>query len=305
MARQTSPTRMTKQALVLELLRAGQTGEDVQKKTRGELIDQVRDLREETGAKARTDAAASPDAPEITDPTWPAFVLKHFVDDELEGKNPRLEGLRRVAELLLGSIAEEDCKLVQAPSPENGMRAAVKAKIVFRSQTEGGLNRIFTGLGGAGPDNCTDEFGRFPVAMAETRAKGRAFRSALRLRRVVAAEEVAGAPSNPDVADDQAIHVGQVSVLALLAERQKISLPALLAKMGIDKTDLRQLTRGEGIAVAKAINDLRMSSGPNPAAGQSSPKAVEAPPREITKKRRGKRKVKQAPSGTPMVQKPK
>jgi len=119
--------------------------------------------------------------------------------------------------------------------------------------------KTFTGLADASPDNCTDEFGRFPVAMAETRAKGRAFRAALRLRRVVAAEEVAGMPLDGESLDEQAIQVGQVNIISMLAERQKVSIPALLKHLGIEKGDLRKLTRAEGLFVAKNLNEMRES----------------------------------------------
>lgn len=273
------PSRMKKHELVAELLEYGYTHDDLMKVKRPRLAKLVAENRrgaaaghamataEESdegaslspgGAASESGSDSQPDdrrhVPEMTDPGWAQFVLGQFADDELDERNPRVEGLRRVAELLLGEIVEEECDLIQAPCAENGMRASAKARVTFHKD---GLSKTFTGLADAGPDNCTDEFGRFPVAMAETRAKGRAFRAALRLRRVVAAEEVAGMLLDGESLDNHAIQVGQVNIISMLAERQKISIPALLKHVGIEEGDLKKLTRAEGLLVAKSLNDLR------------------------------------------------
>ena len=281
-----APSRMKKSDLVAELLDYGYTHDDLMKTKRRRLAQLVAENRQgHAAAEAMATATASeepdgtgptakgesntapepaadgsaddgPEPPEMTAPDWAQYVLGQFAADELDEQNPRVEGLRRVAELLLGEIVEEECDLIQCPDPANGMRASVKARITFLKD---GLTKTFTGLADAGPDNCTDEFGRFPVAMAETRAKGRAFRAALRLRRVVAAEEVAGMPLDGESLDEQAIQVGQVNIITMLAERQKVGVPALLKHLGIEKADLKKLTRAEGLLVARMLNEMRHS----------------------------------------------
>ena len=74
------------------------------------------------------------------------------------------------------------------------MRASVKARITFLKE---GLTKTFTGLADAGPDNCTDEFGRFPVAMAETRAKGRVLSVGMRSRDFGRGEARSGRIADP------------------------------------------------------------------------------------------------------------
>ena len=281
-----APSRMKKDDLVAELLEYGYTHDDLMKMKRRRLAQLVSENRQgRVAADAMATATASeepddtgptakgesnmalepaadgnvgdgPELPEMTAPGWAQYVLGQFADDELDEQNPRVEGLRRVAELLLGEIVEEECDLIQCPDPANGMRASVKARITFLKD---GLTKAFTGLADAGPDNCTDEFGRFPVAMAETRAKGRAFRAALRLRRVVAAEEVAGMPLDGESLDEQAVQVGQVNIISMLAERQKVAIPALLKHLGIEKGNVKKLTRAEGLLVAKTLNEMRES----------------------------------------------
>ena len=50
-----------------------------------------------------TDVIAS-DAPAMTDPEWNDYVMSMFTDKEMYNGNPLVNGLRRVAEVVLGPI---------------------------------------------------------------------------------------------------------------------------------------------------------------------------------------------------------
>jgi hypothetical protein len=128
----------------------------------------------------------------MSDPGWTAYVIGKLVSDELEGQNPRVEGLRRVAEELLGEIMEEGYDLVSPPTAENDNRACVKAWVIF--DTDAGRKR-FEGLADVSLLNCDENFAKFPTSTVESRAKGRCFWAALHLKRVIAAEDVDG--NNP------------------------------------------------------------------------------------------------------------
>ncbi len=144
------------------------------------------------------------------DPGWTQFVIGKFMDDEVDGKNPRVEGLRRVSGELVGELIEEGCDLVSAPTEENRFRACVKAWGVFL--TPNGRTKRFEALADAHSENCFEDYATYLVAMADTRAKGRMFRNALCLRRVVAAEEVSKTTSfMGDIQKGGAIHTRQVS----------------------------------------------------------------------------------------------
>ena len=159
--------------------------------------------------------------PSPNDPEWTQFVLGKFLDDEVEGKNPRVEGLRRVAGELVGEIIEEGCDLVAAPTEENRFRACVKAWGVFL--TKDGLQKRFEALADAHSGNCSDDYMTYLVAMADTRAKGRMYRIALGLRRVVAAEEVSKTlASADDIKQGGAIHSGQISFVQYKASSEFI-----------------------------------------------------------------------------------
>ncbi len=167
-----------------------------------------------------------------SDPEWTQYVLGKFLDDEIDGQNPRVEGLRRVAGELVGELLEEGCDLITAPTEDNRFRACAKAWGVFL--TPEGRTKRFEALADAHSQNCLEDYATYLVAMADTRAKGRMYRNALCLRRVVSAEEVSKTmASASDVQPGGKIHAGQVTMLRLISDRHNFSLPELLDELAI------------------------------------------------------------------------
>ena len=124
---------------------------------------------------------------------WKDYLLAQFEDSEMEGGNPTVAGLRRVTEKVLGSIIGCDSDVKQCPSIDNNQRATVTYSITIQ-----GINGVmkFAGSADASMSNIDDKmFQRYPVAMAETRAESRAYRHALGLYGICAAEEIDNNPA--------------------------------------------------------------------------------------------------------------
>ncbi len=191
------------------------------------------------------------DPPSPSSPLWTQYVLSQFQDDELDGECPRVEGLRRVADELLNGILEEGCDLIMSPSPDNGFVACAKAWVVF------GNGKRFEALADASPNNCSSEFAIFPVAMADTRAKGRVYRAALMLKKIIAAEEKCDI--NNIINRDENIRTGQISAIRILSERLKINPLELINKLFNEKkyADVKMLNFNEAQEVIKELNKLR------------------------------------------------
>lgn len=68
--------------------------------------------------------------------------------------------------------------LIQVPTDANGKTAIVQAVATFAPISEGGPPRQFSGLGDAGPHNVGPKIAGATLRMAETRAMGRALRTA-------------------------------------------------------------------------------------------------------------------------------
>jgi hypothetical protein len=123
-------------------------------------------------------------SPLPTDPKWNDYVLSLFEKNELFDKMPLTNGLRRVAELLMGRIVFSGPSQVFPPQSGNEIG---RSTVVWKIQFEDGST--FCDVADSWEGNTDDMFCVYSTATAATRAEGRALRKALRLR-VVAAEEV-------------------------------------------------------------------------------------------------------------------
>lgn len=280
MSTKSPPTRLKKNELKEMLLQMGHNPDDINGMKRPALLELF--TSEDLGQSAEAalgDVAVEEDkttpadpeqrflsndesvseVPDRCDKEWTQYVLGRFLDDELDGENPRVDGLRRVAQELVGTITEEGCDLVACPTVENGMRACVKAWVVFKN------GQRFEALADASPVNITgEEYVIYLTAMADTRAKGRCLRNALGLKRVVAAEEVSNRVGlGVDGNSDAAIHTGQITAMHLVANRIKVSIPKLLEDMKIEcvslengSPNLKSLKHEEAVSILQKLQEL-------------------------------------------------
>lgn len=204
------------------------------------------------------------DDPTPNDPEWTQYVIEKFLPDEVDGKNPRVDGLRRVAGKLVGELIEEGCDLVATPSEDNRFRACVKAWGVFVNSE--GIQKRFEALADAHAENCLEDYATYLVAMADTRAKGRMFRNALCLRRTVAAEEINKTMAiTADIQPGGAIHIGQISMIRLIADRYNFSIPKVLDELEIEyklhentgDVNLQAIRYEDALAVVKKMREMR------------------------------------------------
>jgi hypothetical protein len=114
------------------------------------------------------------------------------------------------------------------------------------------------------PQNCPEEYLKYAVSTCETRARGRCFRVALKLRKTLAAEEVGGEakPSMLTRPRESVIAPVQLTAIRLLASRMKLGLPKVLAAAGVSKSDLTTLTYDEGTVVTQFLNGLQGKAVP-------------------------------------------
>lgn len=202
--------------------------------------------------------------PTPNDPEWTQYVLGKFLEDEVDGQNPRVEGLRRVAGELVGELIEEGCDLVASPTTDNNFRACAKAWGIFL--TPDGREKRFEALADAHSENCFEDFATYLVAMADTRAKGRMFRNALCLRRVVAAEEISKTVAmSADIQKGGTIHTSQISLIRLMADRHNFTISKILDDLGIQyelnentgDVNLQSLAYEDAMVVAKEMRKMR------------------------------------------------
>lgn len=167
--------------------------------------------------------------PDITDYEWHDYVMSHFQPSELLNGHPSTDALRRVGELLLGEL-NISCTYIQIPNSDNENRAVVSCKISY-GDTGGVLEenvRFVQDLADADRSNTPKQFHNYLLATASTRAEGRCLRKALRLRKVLAAEELSETVEENDNA------YGTVKIDDKVQPQQLAAIKAIIHRININ-----------------------------------------------------------------------
>ena len=191
---------------------------------------------------------------------WSDYVLGLLSEDEKIDGNPTVDGLRRIFEIALNcDVIESTTEVVQSPDPNNEKRATVTHTIAYvlktiESEDESLKYRSVTGAADVYWGNCDKIYRNHPVAVAETRAEGRALRRALRLRKVVAAEEIA-ANIDDDISHESVgkISSNQINFIDTIAKRLNINVIKLLATSGVPTDNIHSISHDDAV---KAIREL-------------------------------------------------
>lgn len=161
-----------------------------------------------------------------SDPEWTDYVLSLLVQDkEMDNGNPRTDGLRRIASKIFGEFSIIT-KVVDAPNINNSYRASVIVTLMLKNGIQyDGAADVFSG-------NTDRKFAAHALATAETRAEGRALRKALKLTKVLSAEEMQGA----DIDEPTGLEATSAMPTTMLA-----SLEVVANKIGVDLLRTAQL----------------------------------------------------------------
>lgn len=203
------------------------------------------------------------DSSEIVTPNsleWTDHVLSLLSDDERIAGNPTTDGLRRIFEVALNcTVIESTSIVVQSPDNNNEKRATVVHTLGFVLNTEGSdksiLNkRTVSGAADVYWGNCDKIYRNHPVAVAETRAEGRALRRALKLRKVVAAEEL-----SKDIDDDinghniNKINNNQINFIDVISKRLDVDVSKLLNEMSIDSSKIYAIDHDKAVEIVQKL----------------------------------------------------
>jgi hypothetical protein len=206
------------------------------------------------------------EAPQIkivtpNDLDWTDYVLGLLSDDEKISGNPTTDGLRRVFEKALNCrVLASVSDVVQTPEPNNEKRATVVHSITYilnegaRDQPE--LNTVtINGAADVFWGNCDKVYRNYPVAVAETRAEGRALRRALKLRKVVAAEELAkDIEDHPDQDSVTKITNNQINFIDVMAKRLNINVSKLLESNALEFKNIYALSHDDAVTVIRLLS---------------------------------------------------
>jgi len=198
--------------------------------------------------------------PDVDSVDWTPFIMGKLLEDEVYEGSPTLEGLRRVTGLYLGDVVESITRVAQAPSPMNGWQSCVEHHLVI--DCKDGKLRRYSGAADVYDGNTDKAFLRFSTAVCESRAESRAYRRALKLRNVVAAEEVAAVPMM-DSGVEGFVNSHQLNVINQIASRCDINVLKAMKwykdKNGIKENwgAINRIPYQHGIRLVQTINEFQ------------------------------------------------
>ena len=198
---------------------------------------------------------------------WNDYVLGLLNDDEKIDGNPTTDGLRRIFEIALEcTVIESISEVVQSPDPNNEKRATVVHTIgyILNSETSpnSNLKKVVSGAADVYWGNCDKIYRNHPVAVAETRAEGRALRRGLKLRKVVAAEELSKEiEDNPDSGNIDRISEQQINFMDVLAKRSNINMRELLLDQSIDPATIKSISHDAAVGIIRELSKHQQNLG--------------------------------------------
>jgi hypothetical protein len=198
--------------------------------------------------------------PSCNDLAWTDYVLGLLSDDEKIKGNPTTDGLRRIFETALNcSVIRSESDVVQSPSPDNEKRATVihSLSFVINGGSEDSATKYRTVSGAADVywGNCDKVYRNHPVAVAETRAEGRALRRALKLRKVVAAEEIAGEiEDHPDSNTVSKITNNQINFIDVIAKRLNINVTKVLETNAMNASNIYDISHEDAVNIIRLLS---------------------------------------------------
>jgi hypothetical protein len=204
--------------------------------------------------------------PKISDLEWTDYVLSLLSEDEKISDNPTTDGLRRIFETVLNCrLISSTSNVVQTPDPNNEKRATVVHSLTYclnpGSVDTNAINMITVdGSADVYWGNCDKIYRNHPVAVAETRAEGRALRRALRLRKVVAAEEIAKEiEDHPDNNTVNKISNQQINFIDVLSQRLNINVTKLLEENNLKTDNVYGLTHESAVDIIRMLSKYQQN----------------------------------------------
>jgi hypothetical protein len=216
--------------------------------------------------ESTTKETENPTKPKITDLEWTDYVLGLLSEDEKIMGNPTTDGLRRIFEIALNCrLMSSTSTVSQSPTPENEKRATVIHSLAYRLNPDSpdpeGLNYLVVdGSADVYWGNCDKIFRNHPVAVAETRAEGRALRRALRLKKVVAAEELAESiEDNVDGLTVTKISSNQINFIDVIAKRLNINVAKLFDNLDIVYDSIYNIKHEDAVSTIQRLNQYQQN----------------------------------------------
>ena len=202
---------------------------------------------------------------------WSEWVISQFTDDELENGAPTCDGLRRVAEDVLGPIEKVEVIKNDTPAINNKGNATVVVGVTISPVWLEGHPRYgkyiyVEDLADANRLNTPEEIFKHPSATAGTRAESRAYRKMLRLRKILTAEELASNEANleEDWSPSTPITDQQITVIDMLCGRTNMNVLDFINCGDSKYVCVEQVSEQSAQKMLQYLNRIQRKDAPRP-----------------------------------------
>jgi hypothetical protein len=226
----------------------------------------VKNIKKEDNIKSEAETVSEERVVTPNDLDWTDHILSLLSEDEKISGNPTTDGLRRIFEKALNCrVLASVSDVVQTPEPNNEKRATVVHSITYHlnegSSDQPELNTVtINGAADVFWGNCDKVYRNYPVAVAETRAEGRALRRALKLRKVVAAEELAkDVEDHPDQDSVTKITNNQINFIDVIAKRLNINVTKLLETNSFESKNIYVLEHEDAVKIVRVLSTYQQN----------------------------------------------
>lgn len=181
--------------------------------------------------------------PDMSSPEWNSYVMSLFTKDELIDGAPKVDAIARVARKVIGPFSTKTI-ITQNPALNNDYRAVCIVTLAFTDITiDGSADSCYK--------NTDVMFAKYPTAVAETRAYGRALRRALMLQ-TVAAEEKSSDTTDINEATMK-ISNSMLNTLKAMSQRLNIDLLKLALNEKFNITTVDEMTKKEALKMSDVM----------------------------------------------------
>jgi hypothetical protein len=198
---------------------------------------------------------------------WTDHVLGLLSEDEKIMGNPTTDGLRRIFETALNcTVIRAESSVAQSPSIDNERRATVVHSLTYilndGRMDDGSKFRTVSGAADVYWGNCDKIYRNHPVAVAETRAEGRALRRALKLRKVVAAEELSKDLDTDHLEEGNIgkINSTQINFFDVFGKRLNINIHKLLDQLAIEHKNIYNISHEDAVKTITTLSGYQQNN---------------------------------------------
>ena len=209
--------------------------------------------------------------PAFNSEKWSEWVMSQFADDELENGAPTCDGLRRVAENVLGPIEKVEIIKNDTPNVNNKGNATVVvgvtiSHVLLEGHPRHGSYIYVEDLADANKLNTPEEIFKHPSATAGTRAESRVYRKMLRLKKVLTAEELASNESNleEEWSPSTPVTDQQITVIDMLCKRTDMNILEFINCGDSKYVCVEQISEQSAQKMLQYLNRIQRKDAPRP-----------------------------------------